>query len=599
MMRTLHRALLACLTLALSPLALAQAYVVDRFHADLKLDANGRMSVDEAIDVTFHEARRGIYRTIPYVYDTGKGLSRKIFLGGIRVTDDLGTELTTKVTREDGNVTIRVGDEDVFLNPGTQVKYRFHYEVRNVINWFDNPYDWVPYAELYWNVTGDQWDATIVEPSFTVTFPQAPSDKGLRARLFAGPYGSRNSQVLDRVASQAYGPATDTRMTLGRSELSGAKLSQLEPYNGLTVVLNVPSDLIRKPTLTERLTDLLMANLGLSLPLFVGLLLMLSWMRFGRDHMPGPLVVQYDPPDGLSGSACGALLDERIDPRDVAAGIVSLAVKGHVAITPVEEGFVFKKQSAHLTVIEREDRKGLTKFESKLLSLLKDCSSPITSTELRSEVAPSIMTLKERLYDELVDKGYYQRSPDKVRNAWGCGGFLVIGALAFGTVVVSPIPNPLAAGIGGVLSLILLGIFVPLMPRRTTEGAMARHRVKGFEEFMSRARSDDMQWMSEKHPDAAMFEQFLPHAVAFGLVDRWTTAFKDIVTQPPSWYLATPGRPFTMHGLGTELSSVADTVGTAASTPPRSSGASGGSSGFSSGGGFSGGGFGGGGGGSW
>jgi uncharacterized membrane protein len=146
--------------------------------------------------------------------------------------------------------------------------------------------------------------------------------------------------------------------------------------------------------------------------------------------------------------------------------------------------------------------------------------------------------------------------------------------------------------------VVIVALFSKIMPRRTERGANAQRQVAGFEEFIRRARGKEFDWMSKKEPTASLFEEYLPHAIAFGLAAEWAGAFEGILHEMPSWYGAPYGTPFYPGYFGNDMVSISDSLGAAAATPPRSSGASGGSSGFG-GGGFSGGGFGGGGGGSW
>ena len=80
--------------------------------------------------------------------------------------------------------------------------------------------------------------------------------------------------------------------------------------------------------------------------------------------------------------------------------------------------------------------------------------------------------------------------------------------------------------------------------------------------------------------------------MVFGVVDQWAKNFKDIYTDPPSWYQGN-FHTFSAIVLANELSSFSSSASSSYSPPAAS-----GSSGFG-GGGSSGGGFGGGGGGSW
>lgn len=593
------RAVFAGLLAFLVTLAGAQPYVIDRFDVGMKLDSGGQLQVEEKIAVTFNESRRGIFRVIPVEYETGRGVNRRMRLDQIMVSDDQSNVLKTKVTKEGPNIRIRIGDENIFLPPGSTKTYLIRYRCRGMMNWFDQNEGWGASSELYWNVTGDEWDTTIRAASCRIEFPAGADTASLRAKIFAGPYGSRLNQIVERVGGPVFGEDTRTTSTLTSSSLTVVREEPLASYSGLTVVLDMPYDLIRKPTALENLIEILLANLGFLIPIAILPFMALFWLRLGKDPDGGPIVTQFDPPDNISGPTAGTLLDERVHTRDISAGVFSLAVKGYLTIEPDEEGFIFKRRTAKLHVIKEVAGPELSPFEAMLLGKLRAAGPTVDDSDLRQHVAPHLTELRGALYEELVNLGYYRVSPETARVMWFLGGAAVVVALGFLATAITPYHSPLPAIVGGVISLIMLGFFSGGMPRRTREGAIAQSRVAGFEEFVRRARGDELNWMSEKHPDAALFEKYLPHAIAFGLAREWGARFEGIVTEPPRWYITPYGyQGFHPMYFSRDIGTISDSIGTAAATPPRSSGASGGSSGFG-GGGFSGGGFGGGGGGSW
>lgn len=593
------RTLLALVALLAVTFAGAQAFVIQRFDTDLDLGRDGRMAVTEKIQVRFQQSSRGIFRFIPVNYETGKGLARRVVLSGIDVRDGSGQALTTKITREGRNIKIRIGDEDVWLSPGTQTTYVIRYHVKGMLNWFDGTSDWgKPTVELYWNVTGDEWQAPIEGASCRVRFPEAGDSDAVRARVFAGPYGSTESQGLDRYAEGVTDPALGTTMSLGDGRLFVEADRVLSPGSGMTIVLAMPANAIPKPSFLEAAWLFVVPNSGFLVPVFVLPAMMFFWLMFGRDPRGGPRVTQFEPPEGLTGPEVGAMIDERVDRRDIAAGFISLAVKGYLRIHPKDTGFLFKRRTAELEVLGKPAGQDLTSFERNLLSHLGTGPDLVTETDLRTKVAPHVQTLTSTLYQQLVARGYYLKSPQTVRAAWAVCGIVVCVLLAILSMAWSPVSSPVSAWIGGGIGAVLVLIFSRGMPRRTPHGARVRSQAEGFEEFMKRARGDELEHMTQRQPDMALFEEYLPHAVAFGLTAVWVRAFEGILVSLPTWYAAPHGTPFNSYAFTSDLDSINDTVATAASTPPRSSGASGGSSGFG-GGGFSGGGFGGGGGGSW
>jgi len=113
--------------------------------------------------------------------------------------------------------------------------------------------------------------------------------------------------------------------------------------------------------------------------------------------------------------------------------------------------------------------------------------------------------------------------------------------------------------------------------------------VLGFEDFLGHVESDRLE-RTVKTP--AMFEKFLPYAMALGVEKKWGGAFQDIYKEPPQWYRGGYGPSFYPMSFVHDLDQMSARAGTVMGSSPRSSGGSG-----FGGGGFSGGGVGGGGGG--
>jgi uncharacterized membrane protein YgcG len=594
----MKRAAFGLLLLLISCLAGAQGFDIDTFDADLTLQRDGSMKVVETIVVTFTEPHHGIFREIPVDLQDGRGFSRSINLDHIQVTDERNDSRPIKVSKHGPNVNIRIGDKDHFEPVGIPLTYVVRYEVFNQMNWFDSDTTWQPYCELYWNLTGHEWQAAMSKVRFTVHFPPVAISNDVRARLYVGPYGSRDYQELTKASPIVGDPRLNTHLGLTKSELTGSLDRTLSPGEELTLVLDLPAGAIAKPTFAQKATIFLRSNLGLLIPFVAIIFMSIMWMLYGKDPAKKPIAVSFEPPEGLGGAETGTLLDERVDQRDLAAGIISLAVKGYLTLTPSEEGMVFKKRSATIE-LTGTGTAPLTTFESLLLTKLGNCTQPISDTDLRIHVAPHLAQLQESLYDTLITNGYYVSNPQSVRVAWSVGGIIVVAGLAFLCALMHPTGEVMPSIVGGILGAVIVVLFAMIMPRRTYTGAEAWRKVKGFEEFIRRARGKEIDWASKKEPTAALFEEYLPHAIAFGLAAEWAAAFDGIIHEMPSWYRAPYGTPFYPGYFGNDMVAIGDSLGSAAGTPPRSSGASGGSSGFSSGGGFSGGGFGGGGGGSW
>ena len=595
------RLLLLLLISTLSPLASTQVdylgypYVIDNYSVTGKLNPDSSFEVREAIDVTFNEYRHGIFRRIPFEFDTGRGIVRKTVLDQITVRDAQGQDYKKKITREGAFIKIRIGDADVELPPGTKKTYVVSYRVQNAINWFGKDSDWEPFAELYWNLSGNDWDTVIRSFSYQIDFPMVNS---ARARVLAGYGGSTAANTLPSFGSNPADDQTLTSINLTRTSVTGQRNSALDPGEGVTIVLDLPEQSIAKPSAMAQAWWTLGSNSGFLIPILVFLILFPVWIVKGRDPVGKPCEVMFEPPEGMTASECGTLIDQKVDMRDISAGLITLAVKGYLVIEADKPGLLGSRNST-IVLTGKQPSDDLGEFETLLLTKLQAGGTNIEKSELTTLVGTDISSLQHVLYGCLVKRGYYLQAPnDSTTNGCLAGlgiafliGLLLHSMFSFGADETSYV-------LGGIMAFALIIGYSKIIPKRTQKGADMANQVKGFEAAM-RGRRNYLEWVADKKIAEAKYEEYLPYAIAFGLVQQWSDTFKEVVTGSPSWYHAPyMMNSWSMNHFVSDLDSSTRSLGAAATTPPRTSSSSG-SSGFSSGGGFSGGGFGGGGGGSW
>jgi uncharacterized membrane protein len=130
-------------------------------------------------------------------------------------------------------------------------------------------------------------------------------------------------------------------------------------------------------------------------------------------------------------------------------------------------------------------------------------------------------------------------------------------------------------------------------------------RIEGFKLYLSVAEQDRMNMLNPPERTPALFEKFLPYALALGVEQQWSEQFSGVLAQAgaapgdgahrhgysPGWY-AGRGLDRGLAGFSSALGGAFAGAIASASTAPGSSSGSGG-------GGSSGGGGGGGGGGGW
>jgi uncharacterized membrane protein len=289
----------------------------------------------------------------------------------------------------------------------------------------------------------------------------------------------------------------------------------------------------------------------------------------------------------------GAIIDEKLDSRDITSTIVGLAVTGYLKIQEKKkEGLIIDTTDYYLSKVKEPDE-NLGSFETKLMrSVFSDNPSGVFVSELKNKFYKNLPDLKNSLYEDLVRKKYFLRSPEKVRNVYMTAGVLMIIITVFLAIITSSSVSKNL--IAGAMMCLPFFIFGRVMPAKTKAGASAYMDILGFQEFLSRAEKDRLQRMGDNN----LFSKFLSYAIALDVADNWAKAFEGIYQEPPDWYVSPGGfRTFIPSHFSYSIGSLTSNLSSAMFSAPRGSGVGGG--GGSGGGGSSGGGFGGGGGGSW
>ncbi len=540
----------------------------------LQVNPDASLIVREDITFEFQGAHNGVFRTIPVRYDRG-GYEVAFRLDSIGAWDEGGQPLRHEVSYPGRYVRIKA------WVPGavdTKKTVTFVYRVRRGILTFED------HDELYWNATGNEWEAPIWHAEVFVKTPPSVTDDDVRAVAYTGPRGlGGQDYTLDRVERFLHFTATRA----------------FRPREGITVAVAWPVGHIGRPSATRQALWFFGDNWPLGLPLLAALAGWLAWWAYGRDPAPKRSVKpEYEPPAGLLPAEAGALADEKAEPREALATIVDLAVRGYLRIEQIatligRPDFVFHrlKPIAGDTALKPFELFVLAKIFGGDMML-----STCTLSEIRRDYDHTFPPIRDRLYRLMVEDGLFPASPGRMRADWLIpGGLLVAAAFALPeywpawlNVYGFMLPAAIAVS-GGVLM-----VWSRFMACRTWAGVQTLVAVRGFQEFLERAEKDRLERMP-----ADTLHQFLPWAIALGVTERWIFNFKGLKVDAPAWY--TGSSPFSLDSYHAGLTSFGQHTTEALSTT-RTGGFAAGKSGFSSGGGAggsSGGGGGGGGGGTF
>src|SRR3989344_3355281 len=154
-------------------------YSIENFDSQITINQDISLTITETIEVNFDIPKHGIFRNIPVTYSaSGKTIRTNFDL--ISVTDENNVSLIYDTNRLSQSISIKIGDPDKTIT-GRNI-YVIKYSIDKVLQRFDS------YDELYWNVTGSEWDTVIESASAAVSSPFADITK---VECFSGTTGSQ------------------------------------------------------------------------------------------------------------------------------------------------------------------------------------------------------------------------------------------------------------------------------------------------------------------------------------------------------------------------------------------------------------------------
>ena len=576
-----------------------------RWDQTYTLHDDGSADVRIEFDFDFGNAPgHGPYLTVPTRMGYDADHDRLYDVTSIWASSPTGAPDAVHIDEGRNSVAIRIGDENIGNVAGVHT-YVVGYRVDGVMNHVDGR------DEFFWNAIGTEW---VIPISNVVVTVKAPADV-LDVTCFAGRKGN-----LDACGSA--GTAGRDAVFTEEHLWSGEALTVVVAYPGGSFAteptLIVSNDFKRAFTITPLTVGAALAILAMGLGAIA-----LAIRTFGRDRqyrdvipgltphpgtdhadMPaarrGDAVVQFHPPTGLRPGQLGTLIDSKADPRDVAATLVDLAVRGYVRIEEVGSDSAPPASATpedYRLVKLKSPGRDLEPFEKRLLKDIFKRRTEVTLLGLRTTFASSMAAVQKDLYEDVVARGWFRRNPQTARSVWFTVGLVI---LSLGVLLTFALAQATTVALVAV-SVPILGIVVIATmnkaPARTAAGSAVLAQTRGFKHYLETAEA--RQLVLEEGED--VFSRYLPFAIAFGITDAWAKRFAELAEDgttlaEPTWYHGLAFGTFWANAahLGKRMDGFASLASSAMSAPtPGSSGGSG----FSSGGGAGGGGGGGGGGG--
>lgn len=630
----LAAALCAALLLAVPGAARAEERILS-YISDVQVRQDGSLDVAETIRVRAEGYRinHGIYRDFPTRYQTGAGREVKVGFDVQSVEYD-GAPATYVLESLYNGMRVKIGDADVNVPYGEHV-YTIRYKTTRQLGYFEN------FDELYWNATGNGWIFPIDMAEARITLP-SPATFGQR-HVYTGPKGS-TAQYAEVVSEQPGRIVFRTTQPLG-------------PEEGLTVAVAWPKGVVAAPSSSTRLGWWLADNgpLGLAAAGLAGLLFyyFYAWRRAGRGPDAGTIVPLFSPPDGLSAAAMRYIREMGFDNRAFAASIVELGVRGRVRLVEGEKGWLTRAKTTiektggvedlpepEAEMMERlfiggdsilMDNKNHAAFGSARTALEKGLKSAYEGTLFKRNHDWSLLGLVLIIVAMWIPAALILMTEGDNRAPVAIAGLVLLGLAIFlyrqgeaGTtsrwvwrtiavligvmaVVAGFSTIGLSLNTGRALPLALPLLALPFaisafwwMAAPTREGRAVMDRIAGFRRYLAITEEQRFETLHPPEKTPALFERYLPHAIALGVENQWAAKFASVLaaaaaagqTSSMGWYVGNSDPWSDTDSFVSDVgSSLASSVSSASTAPGSSSGSGGGGS--------SGGGGGGGGGGGW
>ena len=637
-MKKLSLRVLAVITILFlaAPFPASAQEVLEKYDVVIKINQDSSLFVTENITAKVENIniKRGIIRSFPIEYQDKKGKT-------VYVTWDINDVLLDNepvewsVAKNGRYKDLRIGNPNQTIPSGSHT-FTIKYTTHKQLGFYEN------YDELYWNVTGNQWDFPILSASCIVSLPDKEFGIGFNSvEWYVGSYGEKGEKT-DALLGQSN--KVSTTRTLNSGE-------------GLTVVYTWPKGLVTPPPPPTVDNEIAQGIIGLITLLAMALWFAFAWTKWGKDAPRKAVIPLFTPPNNESPAFMRYARDIAVDNTAFTAAILNLAIKGAIKIEEEEKGtqsLFGKKQSVfELHKVEdhgadlqvEEDRMMMQLFPGTVDSIVLDGSGASSVSSALSSLRRNLETQGQKIFKSNLDKCLvgvliyilglillYPFSGEVPINLTACvftGLFIIITALPSGRKKHSSLLRNIVQGVTRLIIPTAVGMFAiyvmfniekdpytvlffivaaavfsvmrPFMSARTVEGYEALNNADGLALYMKTAEKERLEMFNPPKETPELFEKLMPYALALDVAETWGNRFEKILSAEkyqPSWYAGPNPYMFIYAGGFNNFSSnLVSQVGSSMISQTTSF-APGSSSGFG-GGGFSGGGGGGGGGGGW
>jgi uncharacterized membrane protein YgcG len=437
-------------------------------------------------------------------------------------------------------------------------------------------------------VTGNDWDFPIDRASAEIILP---GDAGSRIISTAGYTGPQGSKEQDYTATAEDGIARfETTVPLDRGE-------------GFTVAVSWPKGYVTKqPDLPVEDASSDSGSFGISFDpkgipyLLAGLFVILAyylivWFLSGRDPAEGSIVVEYEPPMGMTPPVMRYISRMEFDNSCLASSIINIAVKGGLKITDEDGEYILTAGDEKKASLSDEEKRVYNELMGTGRALRLERTNHVFIRMALKELESFLEKRFNKVYF-VTNRGYFifglvltaiamfiggiasasgaMMLPPlificiwltgwsagvialltQVKNAWrdviSSRKILEKGVSIVGALFITAFSIPFVGGeLAGMFFLstvssiyvpvaliIAMGInylFFVLLKAPTLAGRKAIDRIEGFRRFLAATGQDRMNMLNPPDRTPQLFEKYLAYALALDVEQQWSEQFSGII----------------------------------------------------------------------
>ena len=542
----------------------ASNFTIEDYDIQVVVNEDDTYSVTETIDVHFTAPSHGIYRTIPLRTRLDRDGQVTSYFASV---DDF-TMLSGQQWEKDSSgdaFSAKIGDPDVYADTDTVYKLRYTYDTKG--DHFKNG------DEVYFNLIGTNWEAQSIDHvSFHITFPKSIDMNKVGVKTGSDEYIS-------------FEAVSDT-------EIKGETSSYV--LNGLTIRAVLPEGYF---TRQAKSPDLFLYIL-IAIMALITIIGYFFWRKYGRD----PHIVETEefyPPANLSAPEVGYLADGDISGEHIISTLLSLADRGYLKISEIQEptGFRKKKTKKSYEITKLRDYEEDVIGEAAFMDGLFSIGDSVSISDLKNKFYKTVGEIKSEIEKHYKGKLYDKKAGHcarilRIAGSVGIiaiilvstfiGGSLrimfsetVIGTLFFMMLsfitlyigfygIANKINNPKGLlGIVGFAVCILVGLFfcllfdiaggvkfIPFLVGMAMcfilflMAALCERKTDWYAQVLGKIRgykrflevAEKDKMEALAEEDPQYFYKNLAFAFALGVTAVYAKHFASLATRPPEWY---------------------------------------------------------------